>query len=253
MACMAITGAFKTTPTAAMEVLLDLPPLHIAIESEARKSLHRMKMYGLWNDSAPRTKHTKMEQNEYLDSIMAMGCDKMQPKYIFRRNFKVHVPTRAEWAEGLTLPEGSENSWYTDGSKMKSGTGAGIHAKDFNSSVSMGNYATVFQAETYAIIACAQENIDRKVREKTIYILSDSQAALKALTSPKVDSRLIYNGVQALNKLGRRNRVRLVWIPGHKGFIGNEKADELAREGSMNKNIGPEPYVGLSQGTMKNA
>ncbi|KAI8420187.1 hypothetical protein MSG28_008739 [Choristoneura fumiferana] len=160
-------------------------PLHIAIESEARKSLHRIKMYGLWNDSAPRTKHTKMEENKYLDSITAMGWDKMQPK--------------AKWA-GLTLPEGSENSWHTDESKMKSGTGAGIHAKDFNSSVSMGNYATVFQAET------AQENIDRKVKEKTIYILSDRQAALKALTSPKVDSRLIYNGVQALNKLGRRNK-----------------------------------------------
>lgn len=253
IACMAITGAFRTTPTAAIEVLLDLPPLHIAIQTEARKSLNRMKMNGLWNDSAPRTKHTKMEQNKHIEGITAMSCDKMQPRYIFRRHFKVYVPSRAEWAEGLKTPEGSGNTWYTDGSKMKSGTGAGIYAKDFNTSVSMGNYATVFQAETYAIIACAQENIDRKVKETTIYILSDSQAALKALTSPKVDSRLIHNGVQALNKLGRHNKVRLIWIPGHKGFTGNEKADELARKGSTNKYIGPEPYVGLSQGTIKTA
>lgn len=45
----------------------------------------------------------------------------------------------------------------------------------------------------------------------------------------------------------------LVWIPGHEGFIGNETADELAMKGSMNSYIGPEPYVELSQGTIKTA
>jgi hypothetical protein len=35
LACLAIMGATKTTPTAAMEVLLGLPPLHVAIEAEA--------------------------------------------------------------------------------------------------------------------------------------------------------------------------------------------------------------------------
>ena len=29
VAFMGITGAFRTTPTAALEVLLDLPPLHV--------------------------------------------------------------------------------------------------------------------------------------------------------------------------------------------------------------------------------
>jgi hypothetical protein len=33
--CLAITGAMKTTPTAEMEFLLGLPPLHVMIEAEA--------------------------------------------------------------------------------------------------------------------------------------------------------------------------------------------------------------------------
>jgi ribonuclease HI len=253
--CMAITGAFQTTPTAALEVLLDLTPLHMVIQSEARKSLHRLRILGLWSDGKPKTKHTNMETDSFLDRITNMGCDKMQPEYVFHRNFTTEIPTRAEWAEGLAPPNsGTENSiWYTDGSKMASGTGAGIYANDYNSSVSMGRLATVFQAETYAITACAQENIDRGTRDRAIYILSDSQAALKALTAPKVDSRLIYNGIQALNKLGRHNKVHLIWIPGHEGFIGNERADELARRGSTNCFVGPEPFVGLSQGTIKTA
>jgi hypothetical protein len=39
LACLAITGATKTTPTAAMEVLL---PLHVVIEAEAQAGVYRL-------------------------------------------------------------------------------------------------------------------------------------------------------------------------------------------------------------------
>jgi hypothetical protein len=48
-------------------------------------------------------------------------------------------------------------------------------------SFSLGQYTTVFQAEVYAIKACAVENLDRN-----IYVLSDSQAAIKALGKHQV-------------------------------------------------------------------
>ena len=120
--------------------------------------------------------------------------------------------------------------WYTDGSKMESGAVAGIYSEDCSISRSLGQCATVFQAETYAIITCAQENIDGCTTNKAIYILSDSQVALNALDSCKVDSRLILNCIKTLNRLGRRNRVVLVWVPGHVGVRGNEMANELARK-----------------------
>ena len=82
---------------------------------------------------------------------------------------------------------------------------------------------------------------------------SDSQAALKALDSCRVDSRLVLNCIKTLNRLGRRNRVVLVWVPGHAGVWGNEMADELARKGSEHTMCGPEPCMGLSTGTIKSA
>ena len=43
MACLAITGAMKSTLTAAMEVLLNLTPLNLLIMAEAR-TLYRLLM-----------------------------------------------------------------------------------------------------------------------------------------------------------------------------------------------------------------
>ena len=45
-----------------------------------------------------------------------------------------------------------------------------------------GNFSTIFQAEIYAIDLCAQEWLNKGIRRAKIYILSDSQAALKAHT-----------------------------------------------------------------------
>jgi ribonuclease HI len=47
-------------------------------------------------------------------------------------------------------------------------------------------------------------------------------------------------------KLGNCNQVQLVWVPGHKGIPGNEKADFLVRKKSMALMQGPEPAVGIS-------
>jgi hypothetical protein len=49
MACLAITGAMKSAPSAAMEVLLNLTPLNLLIMAEAR-----MALYGL-QPAVPKT------------------------------------------------------------------------------------------------------------------------------------------------------------------------------------------------------
>jgi hypothetical protein len=65
--------------------------------------------------------------------------------------------------------------WYTDGSKTEKGTGAGVYCHGTRKKLSfdLGRYTTVFQAEVYAIKACAAENIDKDYKNKNIYILSD--------------------------------------------------------------------------------
>jgi len=42
MACLAIMGAMKSTPTAALEILLSLTLLDLVIQAEARMALYRL-------------------------------------------------------------------------------------------------------------------------------------------------------------------------------------------------------------------
>jgi hypothetical protein len=78
----------------------------------------------------------------------------------------------------------------------------------------LGKSATVFQTEIYAILQFAYKNIRRAYKNKQILIFSDSQAALKALSGPKVTSELVAECWDALTELATQNRVTLVWVPG---------------------------------------
>jgi ribonuclease HI len=43
------------------------------------------------------------------------------------------------------------------------------------------------------------------------------------------------------------NSVGLFWVFGHSGVRGNEIADELAKEGTVQQFVGPEPALGVSR------
>jgi hypothetical protein len=112
-------------------------------------------------------------------------------------------------------------------------------------SFSLGRYATVFQAEIYAILACAHEIQFQGRPEKHVSICSDSQVALKTLQAFRT-SQLVQQCQLALNDISTRHAVGLYWVPGHAGVQANEIADELTGGGSALKFSGPEPALGVS-------
>jgi ribonuclease HI len=112
--------------------------------------------------------------------------------------------------------------------------------------ISLGKYATVFQVEIYAIVACVYE-IQMNVRpEKYVSICCDSQAALKAIQAAKTTSPLVQQCQKALN-ISTRHTVGMYWVPGHAGVQGNEITDKLARYGSLQNFVGPQPFLGVSR------
>jgi hypothetical protein len=52
------------------------------------------------------------------------------------------------------------------------------------------------------------------------YCLSDNNAEIKALDCRKINSMLVCDCHQSLLKLTERNRVQLIWVPGHRWIEG---------------------------------
>jgi len=109
--------------------------------------------------------------------------------------------------------------------------GAGARAKGQSLgrrlSISLEEYATVFQAATYTILACAYKIQMNNRPEKYVSIFSDSQAALRALQASKTTSLLVQHCQKALNNISTHHSVGLFCIPRHSGVCGNEIANGL--------------------------
>jgi hypothetical protein len=81
---------------------------------------------------------------------------------------------------------------------------------------------------------------------RNIYILSDSQAAVKALSNHQTNSKLLWDCHQSLMQLPEHNTAQMIQVPGHEGIDGNEMSDQLAKQGFECPFIGCEPACGIS-------
>jgi hypothetical protein len=90
LACISITGSMHSTPTAALEVILMLPPLGIYIEGDARQATYRLNCSGEFTRA--RFGHSEVFEkmtNEW-PSLLTSG-DKIVPIITFGRRFLVEL------------------------------------------------------------------------------------------------------------------------------------------------------------------
>ena len=92
----------------------------------------------------------------------------------FEPKYTVTTLTRERWNGGTATPAVKGLVWFADGSRMKEGTGAGVYVQSEGRrlSISLERYATVFQTEIYAILACAYEIQLHGRSEKHVFALT---------------------------------------------------------------------------------
>ena len=228
-ACILTTGALSTSPTEALNVLTHLLPLDLHIKTIATCSAVRLRDIGSWT-TRPYGHSKILLQGPPL---LKNGSDYTVPDLNFKKGFTVRFPPRAEWSKGKVIGR-YDIEIYTDGSKMNCGVGAGFHSEPLNlsQSIRLPDYASVFQAELLAIREACKSLELYKVVGARVAIFSDSQAAIKALDSNYISSKLVLQCREELKLLSHWLEITLIWVPGHRNIRGNEIADELARKGS---------------------
>ena len=251
-ACMAISGAFHSTPTASLEMLVGLLPLDIHIRSVALLSMYRLRQNGLWRDAhikdtAAHRSHVNL-CNQHMQSIACLNFvgDLILPVFYPSLPYSCVIEDSANNEDCTAL------TCFTDGSKKESGeTGAGVHfPRGGMSDISrpLGCYPTVFQAEVLTITLAAErlsEYTESHMTEETIFF-SDSRAAIQAVCGSRVRSSSVHRCIEALQTLSTHTNVKIKWTRAHVETAGNECADQLAKLATESPFIGPEPTIPVS-------
>lgn len=126
---------------------------------------------------------------------------------------------------------------YTDGSKIDGNVGAALsiwsdEAETKYRKLKLPPYCTVYQAELLAICVATREIL--KSPKCTFGIYSDSRSSLETITNNRALHPLAVETRKNLSDIKSQNKVvSLFWIKAHAGLVGNERADQLAKDAAQ--------------------
>ena len=233
----------KSTPTTALEIMLDITPLHLFCQQEgmaARARLHHitpLEWGGTNRNKTHCTSHLKHWKEKFgRHNLSFTNSDHCQMEA--ERKFHTNLDSFNGKSKHRTH---TQFNIFTDGSKINGHTGAGFSIEHKGQELIHGkrklpDHASVFQAEITAIQEACRSLIEAQnhPRPRFVKIFVDSQAAIRAVSKGTINSWAVLGAIAALNELAQiTNRVTIVWIPAHKGHRGNERADTLAKSGAV--------------------
>ena len=64
-------------------------------------------------------------------------------------------------------------------------------------------------------------------RPTNVNIFTDSQMAINAITTKTVKSKTVLDYKNAINSYSEHGKIRIIWVPGHHGVRGNERANDF--------------------------
>ena len=244
---LARTGFYRDhTPTKALEVILNVEPLHLHIKRTFLNATvrHWQRVLELSRKFGPNAPASHLMGMLYKSQIIynELRLIDLCPRDIVSdRRFEINI------GQGLDAPY-KGLSVFTDGSKIK-GEGAGFgvvimwnEAVAEEHSFKMSDDQSIYNAELSAIFWAAERCLERAIphpdpEENVITFFSDSRSVLQSLLSHRTKSSWVFQTYKMLNKLAAKFRVVLNWIRAHNEFNGNELADKAAKGGATSSSL----------------
>jgi ribonuclease HI len=155
---------------------------------------------------------------------------------------------------------------YTDGSGIDGHIGAAAYCPQISETkqqylgfIRLGTDSTqnVYVAELFAIKLAVDMAPTSAPQYRKCVIYADSQPAIKASTSPSHQSGqsvicTVLDSIDSLKAQRPDTEISIVWIPGHMDILGNEKADEMAKETAKSKGTTGDPFPLNTLKSMRN-
>ena len=230
-----ILRVFKSTSTEACLALCGMLPIELRIAE-----LAACRCLAIRSSFSPRAAHSIRQKFPTIDFSSPIDTP--------ARFFSEHLPP---WLQETPLPlvllppKGSipllpfgHDVWrvYTDGSVIGGCTGYGLVIVNSQGTVAscrgkLPPHCSIFQAEGIAILQALRYVSSQATPTSSVEIFADSRAALTAsisatkISSPFTDIREIL--------LSARMKIQMFWIASHRGHLGNERADTLAKQGAL--------------------
>ena len=274
------TGAFRTSPVTSLHIEANELPLSLRRQQLTVRYALRLQQnenhptydyifhpqyHDLFAQKTSITPTVGLRLREFLDThnIQIPTIYPMKQPKPFWLNDPVTINT-----ELATLPKSSTPDYeylshfrrevnqydeythiYTDGSKTSEGVGCAFVTPASSFNYKLHKYASIFTAELYAILKCL--HFIKCIAPKKFLILTDSLSSLQTLKQPNSQNPIGQQILQVIKSINTMDKsVCFMWVPGHVGIAGNEKADELAKSAICKPTQGDIPILSNDMNTI---
>lgn len=230
-----IGKTYRTVSTDALQVITGIPPIVLRAELK----------YKLFQFKNNKVSLIINEQEINIDMVERKELKYNRDPVIDLSNLKIITTGNGQLKKNI-----SNIDLFTDGSKLENNVGLAIIKLD-NENVSkymykLKNWNSVYQAEAMAIKIALEMSICEGRHFITIY--TDSLSVCYSLQNLFPKSAIIKD-IQQLCSQHLEKNIEIIWIRAHKGNVGNELADLMAKKGTK---FGVQLQVRIPEVVIKN-